>query len=426
MRKILPLLIPLLMMAQSYLVSNIPLPKTYVMDLDPYECDERCLYELLDNEMIFSFMAHAKQRLQNKELNEARIINASILNIGHTNASGSFQVALLLPYKKIGKYASSITNTVFAYLMTKNTPFEMKSYKIEDEQIETIQDTLNKIQNDGIKYVIAPLTQKGVNNLLALDPSLNIYFPTTNKSNVETDSPYFTFGGIDYNAQSDILLQEAITPLVIFSDTSPTGKKLALYQEKNFLYPKKLNTETSAFSDTDELPFENEDQNITEKKVFKYFISARTTNLENYLSENEDIIGGSFFINTPIIKSGMIMSQITLYDLNATNILSTQINYNPLLLSMTQYRDRKDMIIANSITQNDNFLTEVNALIGNDILYDWINYSTIIGVDYFYSQLTGEARVYNLPIEESQVHYDIELLQPLRTKFVKYSPQLKI
>ena len=77
------------------------------------------------------------------------------------------------------------------------------------------------------------------------------------------------------------------------------------------------------------------------------------------------------------------MSQLTLYDANATNILSTQINYDPLLFSMTQYKDRKTMIIANSITSQNNVFIETNSLLGNDIVYDWINYTTTIGVDYF-------------------------------------------
>lgn len=414
------LILPLSLFSQSYLVSDIPLPKTYIMDLDPYECNEECMHELLENEMIFSFLAHAHQKLQDKELNEARLIYTSVLNMGRISSNGVFRVALLLPYTKIGRYATSTTNAVFAYLMAKNSPFTMKSYKIEDENTPTLEAALQQIQNDGIDFIIAPLTHQGVENVLALDPYTTIYFPTENSKNVLSNSSYFVFGGIDYQAQSDLLLQEAHSPLVIFSDTSTTGKKLATYQESNFLHPRMEDVEPSAFSQEHEVPLQEEDANLTDKEVFKYFISSRTTNLEHYLKDKEEIINASFMINTPIIKTGMIMSQITLYDLNATNTLSTQINYNPLLLSMTQYRDRKDMVVTNSITLHDNIQTEINSLLGNDIEYDWINYSTVIGVDYFYSQMTGEARVYELPIEANQVQYDIELMRPLRTRFVRY------
>jgi len=173
----------------------------------------------------------------------------------------------------------------------------------------------------------------------------------------------------------------------------------------------------------DEVIVYGEDTNPTqEKKVFKYFISRRTTNLEKYLKKNEDIVNASFFVNTPIIKTGMILSQLTLYDANATNILSTQINYDPLLLSMTQYSDRKNMIVANSITQDNNVLIETNSLLGNDIVYDWINYTTTVGIDYFYAQITGEDREYNINVSDNQMVYDIELLRPGISRFFKYTP----
>ena len=117
----------------------------------------------------------------------------------------------------------------------------------------------------------------------------------------------------------------------------------------------------------------------------------------------------------------MIMSQLTLYDVNATNVLSTQVNYDPLLLSMTQYNDRKDMVVANSITQHNNVLTETNSLIGNDIVYDWINYTTTIGVDYFFNQLTNEDKEYNILLEDNQMQYNVELLQPSVSRFIKYT-----
>ena len=47
---------------------------------------------------------------------------------------------------------------------------------------------------------------------------------------------YLTFGAIDYEAQSNLLIKEAISPLVIFSDKSQTGKKLAQYEEEAFKY----------------------------------------------------------------------------------------------------------------------------------------------------------------------------------------------
>jgi len=421
MKKLLFLLLPCIVFAQSFMISNIPIPKMYIQDLDPYTCNDNCMKELLDNGQIFSFLSHANKKLADKDLDEARSINIAVLNLGAANTGAKLKIALLLPYNKIGKYASTTTNATFAYLMTKSNSFMLKSYKIDKESIADLQQAFTQIKSDGFDYVIAPLTAKGVKNVISLDPDLNIYFPTINKKDVTSTSPSLVFGGIDYKKQTQMLLHEAVSPLVIFSDKSQIGKKLALYQEKEFLHPTIDMNDTMSYAD--EVSVYSEDTNLTEgKKVLKYFISRRTTNLERYLKENEDIVNASFFVNTPIIKTGMILSQLTLYDVNATNILSTQINYDPLLLSMTQYADRKNMIVANSITQKNNVLIETNSLLGNDIVYDWINYTTTVGIDYFYSLITGEDREYTISVSDNQMMYDIELLRPGISRFFHYTP----
>ena len=421
MKKILFLLLPAFVFAQSFIISNIPLPKTYIQNLDPYECDELCLQNYLDNGMIFSFLAHANHKLVNKELDDVRRMSISIFNLGAFHNGEKLNIAMLLPYKKIGKYASSTTNAAFAYLMTKSSSFELKSYKINSEDIADLQAAFNQIQADGFEYVIAPLTKEGVENAISIDPTLNIYFPTINKNEVNATSSYFSFGGINYKQQSKALLKEAVTPLVIFSDRSQTGKDLARYQKEEFLHPTIDINDPMPYEDETSVYAPTENVNISQKRhVINYTISRRTTNLEYYLKKNKKISDASFFINTPVIKTGMIMSQLTLYDTNTTNILSTQINYDPLILSMTQYTDRKKMIIANSITEENNVIIQANALLNNDIVYDWINYSTTIGVDYFYNQITGEDREYKTPLEDGQMIYKIELIRPGISKFLKY------
>ncbi len=430
MKKLIILLLPIAIFAQSFLISNIPIPKTYIQNLDPYECNEVCMQDYLDNDMIFSFLSHADEKLENNEHDEIRVMNISILNLGATVLSSRVKIAMLLPYKKIGKYASSTTNASFAYLITKGHPFELKSYKIESENEDEIQRVIELMQEDGFNYVIAPLTLKGVQSIINLGAPINFYFPTINKKDVLTDSIYLTFGGIDYEAQSDLLIKEAVSPLIIFSDKSQTGQKLARYEEKAFKYSTVIDdTEDNQTQETGlfDIFSEDEAKEVKTKQVLneenvviKHSISRRTTNLEYYLKDKEDIINGSFFINTPIVKSGMIMSQLTLYDANATNVLSTQINYDPLLLSMTQYIDRKEMIVANSITENNNVLIETNSLLGNDIVYDWINYTTTVGIDYFFNKITNEDRVYEITIEDEQMIYDIELLQPSLSRFIEY------
>ncbi|MCW8837469.1 MAG: hypothetical protein OQK11_02085 [Thiovulaceae bacterium] len=412
--------------AQSYLISNIPLPKTYIQNLDPYPCDEECLQNFLDNDMILSFLSHADKQLNNAKQDEVRMMSISILNLG-SQVSNKLKIALLLPYKKIGRYAASTTNASFAYLLARNQDFELKTYNIETEKYEDIEKALYEIQENGFEYIIAPFTQEGASTLISLKPYENIYFPTINKKDLNTTLPNIYFGGIDYRAQSDLLLKEAVSPLVIFYDKSPTGKKLAEYEEKMFkledINSSDANNSLVLKNEAYGLLEFNTDENASledNRTVVKFSIPRRTTNLEKQLFENEEIKRGSFFINTPIVKSSMIISQLTMYDTNSTNVLSTQINYDPLILSLTQFEDRESMIIANSITHNNSIFIETNSLLGNDIVYDWINYTTTVGMDYFFNKITKQDRQYKIDVINNQMQYPIELLQPSKTRFIKY------
>lgn len=407
------LIFPLSLFGAAFLTSNIPLPKTYIMDLDPYPCTEECLQSYLEHGKVFSFLAKAdKISFKSHELQDARNIYISVFNLGSMIITNELKIAMLLPYKKIGKYATTTTQSVFAYLMTRNNAFELKSFSIDSESKEDIQKALDAIQKEHFSYVIAPMTIEGANNLIGLDPKLRIYFPTISKNDCNTTAENFYFGAIDYRAQSKTLLQEAASPLVIFYDTSSIGKKLSQIQENIYL---------SDESDIEAMLFTQEE--AERKRVIKYPIASRVTNLERELKKNTKLEGASVILDTPLVKSGMIMSQLTLYDINTTNILSTQINYDPLILSITQYEDRKNMIIANSITQKNKVLTKTNALLENDIKYDWINYTTTIGIDYFFNLITNLPREYEIPVVENQMIYPVELVKPSVSKFVKYNPQ---
>lgn len=405
--------VPLSLFGAAFLTSNIPLPKTYVMDLDPYPCSEQCLQNYLKEGEVFSFLAKADTTsLTSHELLDTRNIYISVFNLGSMMITNELKIAMLLPYKKIGKYATTTTQSVFAYLMARNTAFELKSFTIDSESKEEIHKALEMIQKERFTYVIAPMTLQGAQNIVDLAPQLRIYFPTINKNDLNTTAENFYFGAIDYEAQSKMLLGEAASPLVIFYDNSAIGQKLSTLQEDLYL---------DAETDIDSLLFSKNRND--RRSVIKYPVASRVTNLERKLKTNTKLEGASVILDTPLVKSGMIMSQLTLYDINTTNILSTQINYDPLILSITQYEDRKNMIIANSITKKNKVLTKTNALLENDIIYDWINYTTTIGIDYFFNMITGMPREYDIPVNDNQMIYPVELMRPSVSRFVKYYPQ---
>ena len=395
------LCLPLFLIAQSSKISNIPLPRVYIQNLDIYPCDTSCMETMLEHGQIFSFLAHADNTdIDNDELLQLKRIYTSLLNLGTSGFGGEFKIAMLLPYKKIGKYAASTTNSVFSYMLSQNSDFSISSFKIESEAPEDIYGALENIIAEGFTFVIAPMTLTGAKTVIDINPHLHVYFPTVNIQDLNATAPNFYFGGIDYKAQTQALFEYASSPLIIFHNKSKVSQKLRNY-------------DLEAFAQL-ELP---------KKRLIEFEIEQRTSNLAHLLKKNRRLQGGTVVLNTPLIKSSMIMSQLTLHDSNVSTILSTQINYDPLIFSTTQYRDRKQLYIANSIAQNSAILDETNRLLGNDISYDWINYSTSIGVDFFYSLITGEPREYALDMYNNQVQYPIEIVNPGVSKFTKISSQ---
>ena len=79
------------------------------------------------------------------------------------------------------------------------------------------------------------------------------------------------------------------------------------------------------------------------------------------------------------------------------------------------------MLVANSIGTQNSVLVERNKLLQNDIVYDWINYATTLGADYFYHLTTNTPREYNIPVENHQVDYPVELYRPEGSRFEPFT-----
>lgn len=414
------LLIPFFLIAESTQVSSIPLPTTYIqlIDIDE-ECDNDCLQKYLEEGQIFTFLALADDTLECMELEDERMIYIGLFNIGSTNlVREELKIAMILPYKLIGRYAYSTSNAVFAYLLTRNHPFVLKNFQIEDESPEEIERVLNEIKEQEFHYVIAPLTPKGARAIVENEEELNVYFPTINKNDLNTSAENIYFGAIDYKAQINKLSEQASSPLVVMYDKSAKGKKLYKQTKESYMESELPFKDTSRKEIFEELEEEyNAKLEPKKRKVIAYGIDRKTTNLKWHLEKNKKIQFGTFFLNTPVIKSTMILSQLTTYDTNTTNILSTQINYDPLMFSMTQKQDRDNMYIANSVNINNNILIEANSLLSNDIVYDWINYASTVGADYFYHTITHTERAYQLPMLDNQILYPISIVKPSGTRF---------
>ena len=306
------------------------------------------------------------------------------------------KIAMILPHKRIGRYAQSTSTAVFAYLLSHKDPFVFKTFTVEDESPKAMHRALQRIEKEGFNFLIAPVTLKGAKSIIYAKPKMQVYLPTIHQGDLEVDLSNIYYGAIDYQAQIDALMPLSSFPLVIMYDKSAKGEKLMEMTKESYIKTQK---------------------NQKYKKIYTYAIDKHRSSLESILEGNAAIESGTYVLNTPFIKSTMILSQLSLYDINADNVLSTQINYDPLLFSMTQVRDRSRLYIANSITMRDEQLLQANAILSNDIDHDWINYSTTVGIDLFHHLMTGHARSYDLNIQDQQVHYPIEILKATESRF---------
>ena len=380
------------MFAKSDKISHIPLTKSIFINTDGFTCNAECMKRLLDEGKIFSFMAHYNGSLD--ELNYMRSEFAYYQRVFRVfeDEEYSIRVAMLIPQKSIRRYALTTVNSVLAYLLSKQHDFEVKVFNSHDESEESILRELENIKKENFRYVIAPLTKKGAKVILENEDNLVIYIPTINKETLEQSSSNIVFGGISYKEQIDELFRYTNDRVAYFTDGSNLSKEL------NDLLVEKT-------------------QNI----VYSKNIRNSRMNFKQMLKKNKKLINSSIFMNTPLVKTSLIASQLRVYEIEPYVLLSTQINYNPMLLTLTQFEDRKEFFIANSIGGTTVEMVEINSLFEHDIVYDWVNYSTSIGMDYFYTNYFVPTANSNFDedIIENQIKYNISIVKPKRNKFEK-------
>jgi len=394
MRKLLmTLLTASLLFGKSQILSPIPLPMTIVIDLDPNEYEEKSLAKKLANGEVFTFIAKSKN-IKNEELLTMRQNLMSLFNIMEKiYASGTFRVAFMVPYKIIGKYASSTSNSALGYLLNRGIPFEMLVYTIEDENRYSILKTLNKINKEKFDLIVAPVTQKGAYNICNQKLNSPVFIPTLHKNRLNCSNSMIFFGGIDYTKQIEMLssLVNKHSFKIAVSDESGVSQMLSKTARKIVPIDKTIVL----------------GQNGYYKRIIARFSALNRTTI---------------FLNTPIVKSSLFLSQLTLANHKPSKVLSTQINYSPLLLTLTQYHDRENMVIANSIEKIDPKLSENIALIDQDIRFNWLNYSTVAGIDIIFSEKTSESRLSTVNLENGSLNHNVELYEAGLYRFILKEP----
>lgn len=309
--------------------------------------------------------------------------------------SDKINIAVISAPSVIGKYAQSAYDVALATILSKHTEYyRLKQINMPDESEKSLSEALSFIRHNGFNAVLAPLTISGTRRLAAMETTIDVFVPTVHKRDLSDAPENFTFGSIDYISQIEALVPYMGNSIAIFYDQSAVGEQL------------KKNTE-ALFLET----------NPEKKSVASFSVDAQGDNIISYLAKPSKFNKKSIIIHIPVVKSSILAAHMTFTGVKERNILSTQINVDPMLLSLTQYNDRKNMILANSIVDFSSSISESNALMNNDIAFDWINYAVSVGIDDLVAKITNSPREYPLRIINNQVIYPVELLKADRFGF---------
>ena len=404
MRFLLPFVCVISLFAKSYIISPLPLPKQEVLDIDTESCNQRCLGELYENGVLFSFVAKFDSTLKDQDLRAKLAKTLVDLDLimkenffENIQDSKKIRIALLVPKDVAGRYSAIGINTILAYLTSRGVAFSFEVFDSKSEDAQNLHQTYEDIKQKKFDCIVALLTQEGVTSLLDnTSISLPTYIPTVNKkqfASISIPSKLF-FGGIDYEEQVQMLQALAEDEEVVeYDDASSIGSSLhALAQKAGF---------DVIFRDV-----------VTNEKAARF--SQEITKQEDHLAERVVLL------NIPVIKTGLILPQIGFLEEKPIKFLSTQINYNPSLLMLVKPKDRQNFFIINAIGKTDSNLIEYGLLLGSDLQYDWVSYSIGIGVEMFFLN-RGEKinKFFSETFEDSQVTYTNRIYKTYKNSFIE-------
>lgn len=394
--RILLLLLPLFLFSQENIFSNIPPASIEVININPEYCDDKCLFQLSNNKKPFSFVARFdKNTIKDSELHSLMEMYSNDIGIYYKlrfNPLGkSLEVALLMPKKIIGKYSTTTIDTILAYLFSRDIDFRFKIFDSLNEDYDSLLQSVKKINDERFHFVIAILSNK--DSISALDSiDVPIYIPTMTNKDIKARSN-IVFGGIDYESQINVLMSK------IDEDNSNNNKKPSVVIS--------YNDDSSLGSYLGEIV-----KSLNPPIFFEEVITNKiAANFSKNIQANQDILSNSnIFLNTPVVKSGLLLSQLDVSNKKFSKILSTQVNYNPALLSLVRGNNTSNVIIANSISKTEQKLVEYGMLLSSDLQYDWVNYSTALGMDLFLNNMSNDfSRYFVESFSRNQAIYNINL-----------------
>uniref|UniRef100_UPI0040486412 hypothetical protein n=1 Tax=Aliarcobacter sp. TaxID=2321116 RepID=UPI0040486412 len=266
------------------------------------------------------------------------------------------KVAFIYPSSLVSKYAKSSLNTISGYFSYQKANYDLIVIDSKSESYSDINIALKKAEDANITKIIALFTPNAINTLEELvSYDMKIYLPLIEKKDSLSNNSSLIFGSISYEEQFKKLNSYSNFNNAMFYQDTYLGNKLRISYD-SLIFGTKVRKE----------------------------IKKDETNFKNIVNDYR-LNNSTLFLNTDIVKSSLILSQLTVYEINPKIIFSTQLNYDPMLMILTQDRDRKKLVIANSIDNVNKELRDEILTFGGNIIYEWVDYSTLVGINYLYN-----------------------------------------
>jgi len=320
-------------------------------------------------------------KLNLPELNEEEITSDDIFD---NSDEYQMNIAVFLDKQKFFKFIPNILNSMNAYMIKKDINYHIKLFNLDSNLTEKLDEVTKNY-----KYVFLYSTSTKDINVTQDYPGTYFFIPTLNKnqSNIRLNDVYF--GGINYKQQINKLNQYITdSTLVIYNAKSDLSKYITQVINNTIInYP---------------------------VRNIQYPIYG------NYKTFNKRYV----YLNTSAINSVQILSNFTYHKVETKSILSTQLNYTPILFLLTNSDDTKDLIIANSIFNINNIIEDNNFNLGNNIDFNWLNYttSTLLNVAYNIETKTDDIHYLNdfdLYMFFNQVDYKTNLYRIFQKGFIQ-------
>lgn len=303
------------------------------------------------------------------------------------STKANVKLAFVYPSSLVSKYAKNSINTIAGYLSFLKANYDLVVIDTINENPDNINKAFDEIRSKDITKVIALFTPNSTTTLskLHLD-DIYVYLPLIEKKELLEENNNLIFGSISYEEQLKKLSYYSNGANVLFHQNTYLGNKL-----KNSY----------------ELVVDN---TIARKEIRKNETNFRSLVVDSRLKNS------SVFLNLDIVKSSLILSQLRANDIYPHMIFSTQINFDPVLMTLTQDKDREKLLLANSIEEVNSKLKDEVLTFGGNIIYEWVDYSTLVGVNYL---INGNNSLISTKIIDNQAVFNIRLFKSTDYGFVE-------